>query len=70
MAKETTVLNVTGMSCGHCEHAVKKAVIALKGVTDVSVDLKSGKVTVEFDPSKTDTGKMGAAIEDAGYNVV
>lgn len=69
MAKATTVLDVSGMSCGHCEHAVKKAVGAIKGVSDVSVDLKSGKVTVTYDSDKADLDKMKAAIENAGYAI-
>lgn len=32
-------LLVEGMSCGHCEMAVKKAVGALEGVESVVVDL-------------------------------
>ena len=52
MAKETKVLNVEGMSCSHCENAVKKSVGALNGVDNVIVDLKGKKVTVEYDADK------------------
>lgn len=69
MAKETAVLNVNGMSCSHCEHAVKTAVGALEGVSGVSVDLKGKKVTVEFEPGKVTLGRIGEAIEDQGYDV-
>lgn len=40
MAIEAKTLNVEGMSCSHCENAVKKSVGALNGVKNVSVDLK------------------------------
>ncbi len=49
---EKTILNVEGMSCEHCVKAVRNSVGALPGVTDVSVDLKSKTVTVEYDPAK------------------
>lgn len=69
MAKETAVLNVNGMSCSHCEHAVKTAVGALKGVFGVSVDLKGKKVAVEFEPGRVTLGQIREAIEDQGYDV-
>lgn len=69
MAKETKVLNVEGMSCSHCENAVKKSVGALKGVDSVSVDLKGKKVTVEYDPGQVTVDAIKDAIEDQGYDV-
>ncbi|MDR1736390.1 MAG: cation transporter, partial [Oscillospiraceae bacterium] len=42
----TTTLTVRGMSCAHCENAVKKALSALDGVTSVNVSLASGTAEV------------------------
>ena len=70
MAKETKILNVEGMSCSHCENAIKKAVGALSGVGGVSVDLKRKTVTVDFDPGKVDIDAIREAIEDQGYDVI
>ncbi len=64
-----TILDVKGMSCGHCEHSVKTAVGSLAGVNDVKVELKTGKVTVEYDSSKVDIKTIQDAIEDQGYDV-
>lgn len=36
---------VKGMSCNHCVAAVTKALESLPGVSDVRVDLASGRVT-------------------------
>jgi len=69
MAKETTILNVEGMSCSHCENSVKKSVGALNGVTSVTVDLKGKKVTVEHDPEKVSTSTIKEIIEDQGFDV-
>lgn len=69
MAKETKTLNVEGMSCSHCENAVKKSVGALNGVSSVAVDLKGKKVTVEFDPEKVTVNTIKDTIEDQGYDV-
>jgi copper chaperone len=69
MPKEIIVLNVLGMTCSHCENAVKTAVSGLDGVSDVTVDLPSGQVTVGFDSDKVDSDAIRYAIEDQGYDV-
>ena len=61
------VLNVPGMTCGHCEAAVKAEVGALAGVTDVAVDLDTKLVTVTGDP--LDRDHIVAAIDEAGFDV-
>lgn len=65
----SSILDVKGMSCSHCEHSVKTAVGSLVGVSDVNVELKTGKVTVEFDPAKVDIKTIQDTIEDQGYEV-
>ncbi|MEW6422551.1 MAG: heavy metal-associated domain-containing protein [Deinococcota bacterium] len=39
-------LNITGMTCGHCQAGVTKALKGVPGVTDAQVDLKTGKAVV------------------------
>jgi copper ion binding protein len=60
------VLEVRGMSCGHCVAAITSAVTSLPGVTGVDVDLAEGAVRVDGAP---DASAVTAAIEDAGYDV-
>jgi len=45
-AMATTTYTVTGMTCGHCVHAVSSEIGKLPGVSDVQVDLPTGAVTV------------------------
>lgn len=61
-------LLVEGMSCGHCEAAVKKAVGELEGVESVVVDLGAKKVEVEGE--NLNDNLIKEAIEDAGYDVI
>ena len=61
------VLTVPGMTCGHCEAAVKQEVGALSGISDVAVDLDSKLVTVTGDPLDRDA--IVAAIDEAGFDV-
>ena len=64
----TQTYSVTGMTCGHCEHAVSSELKTLDGVTDVSVDLVAGgtsAVTVTS-TQPLDEGKVAAALDEAG----
>jgi copper chaperone len=58
-------LNVSGMTCGHCETAVAKALKAIEGVQTVQVDLKNGSAKVEGQNVNTDA--LIAAVIDEGY---
>ncbi len=60
--------NVPGMTCGHCEAAVKGEVGKVAGVNDVNVDLTTKIVTVQGDG--LDTAAIVAAIDEAGFEVV
>ncbi|MBC2876241.1 MULTISPECIES: cation transporter [Streptomyces] len=64
----TTTYAVTGMSCGHCESAVTKAVGALVGVQAVAVDVAAGRVTVTT-AGEPDDAAVAEAVDDAGYEL-
>lgn len=63
-------LTVEGMSCGHCQSAVEKAVRGLPGVMAAEVDLAAKTLKVEFDPAKSALTSIKQAVEDAGYSVL
>ncbi|GAA1526500.1 heavy-metal-associated domain-containing protein [Brevibacterium permense] len=67
----TTTITVSGMTCGHCEAAVKEELGALASVSDVAVDLNAGgdsPVTItSSDP--LDDAAIRAAVDEAGYKV-
>jgi len=67
-ASVTTVYAVAGMTCGHCEQTVGKAVSSLPGVTAVRVDVTAGLVTVSAG-ADLDGEALRAAIDDAGYEL-
>jgi copper chaperone len=56
---------VSGMSCGHCEAAVKEEVSTLEGVEAVEVDLATKLVVVRGEG--IDDAAIRAAIDEAGY---
>jgi len=65
----TTTVNIKGMSCGHCMMAVSQALKQMGDVTDVKVDLETGKTSIEHE-RPIDMGKVKDVIEKAGYEVV
>ena len=68
MATFQQTFQITGMTCGHCVAAVKEEVGAIADVTDVAVDLDSGRVTVDSARVVT-TAEMAFAVDEAGYEL-
>lgn len=66
MSNDILTLNVPGMSCGHCEAAVRAEIGSVPGVTGVDVDLDSKDVTVTG--AELDRAAIIAAIDEAGYD--
>lgn len=66
---EQLILTVTGMTCGGCENAVRRAVSSIAGVASVTASHKDNRVTVEFDPAQADRTQIANAIATAGYTV-
>ncbi len=42
-----TTLEILNLKCGGCASSIKKGIIAVEGVNNVTVDLESSKVTVD-----------------------
>ena len=59
-----TELNITGMTCDHCQRAVKEALESVEGVQSASVDLDMGVARVDGD---ADLNALVAAVEEEGY---
>lgn len=57
-------LEITGMTCGHCQTGVTKALKDVAGVTDAQVDLQSGKAIVQGD---VDPQQLVNAVIEEGY---
>ena len=59
-----TLLDVSGMTCGHCQSSVTKALKSVPGVTNAQVDLQSGKAVVE---GSADPQQLVSAVAEEGY---
>ena len=57
---------VTGMTCGHCEAAVTRAIKQIDGGAQVKIDRSKDLVEVE---STEPRDALAAAIREEGYSV-
>ena len=57
---------VTGMTCGHCEKAVTRAIKLVDPVAEVAIDRAQNKVQVQSDQPREALAK---AIAEEGYQV-
>jgi copper chaperone len=60
------VFTVTGMTCGHCERAVKQALQRLDPQAQVDVDRQAQRVQVNSELARQ---ALAQAIADEGYGV-
>lgn len=67
MAMERVTLAITGMTCGHCVAAVKKALAAIPGVGEVEVTLSPPRAVVSRDPSRATMEMLTKATAEEGY---
>ncbi len=65
---DTVTIGISGMSCGHCVSAVRKALSAVPGVTIEGVQI--GSATITIDPAVGSLAAAELAIDAAGYDVV
>jgi len=65
--KETIVIQTNGV-CEQCKTRFEENIPYLKGVTDVSYDLKSSRLTVTFNKSKTTADDIRKKVSNLGYD--
>ena len=58
---------VQGMTCAHCVLSVREEVSEVVGVSEVDVDLASGRMIVSGEG--VDDDAIRAAVSEAGYEV-
>ena len=60
------IFTVKGMTCGHCEKAVSKALLAVDTQAKVTIDRLHNTVQVDSDKPRD---ALARAIADEGYRV-
>lgn len=67
--KTQTVSFKVGMRCNNCVKKINDNISFEKGVKDLKISLDEKKVTITYDPSKTNPATLAKAIEKLGYKV-
>lgn len=65
---ETVSIAIPTAVCGMCEKAIQKAVYAVEGVKDVTVDVDAKRTNVTFVSLQTNLAVIERAITEAGYD--
>jgi len=60
------LFSVEGMTCGHCEKAVTKALLTLDPQAQITIDRSQNKVQVDSEQTREN---LRQAIADEGYSV-
>ncbi|WFD09666.1 heavy-metal-associated domain-containing protein [Tepidibacter hydrothermalis] len=63
------VINIEGMSCGHCAGRVKTELQSIDGVKGAEVSAEEKKAVVEL-TNEVDNETLKEAVIEAGYEVV
>jgi copper chaperone CopZ len=61
-------LEITGMTCEHCQGHVEAALRAVPGVATANVDLEAGTASVLFANPGVAPSVLCGAVGDAGYD--
>lgn len=67
--KTKKIMKIEGMTCGHCQARVEKALNAISGVT-ANVDLKKKIAKIELDTDNVSDDKLMNSVSDAGYKPI
>lgn len=62
------VVYCTDLDCENCAKKIRENVSFEKGVKDLSVDVPTKTVEIQFDSLKTDTLKLRKSINSLGYS--
>ena len=65
----TITLDVPDISCEHCERTITEALGPLEGVRDVTVDIPTRRVRVDYDETTVDVDRFKAVLQEEDYPV-
>ncbi|WP_158597802.1 heavy-metal-associated domain-containing protein [Aquimarina sp. AD10] len=66
---KTIKFKITGITCAGCSNGIYKAIKAVDGVTEHSVEYPGDIAVIRFDKTKTSMETLKAVIEKKGYKV-
>ena len=67
---KTIQFNVPSITCSVCSGKIQKGIKSLKGIENVSIDLKSQMVNVAYNPQDVEAREIKGKVSSMGYEVV
>jgi Cu+-exporting ATPase len=67
---QTIDLNIPSLSCSACAKKITEGLKSIKGIDDVSSDLKSQIVTVKYNPSDIQPQEIKKQVWNMGFDVM
>ncbi|MCX8128941.1 MAG: heavy-metal-associated domain-containing protein [Clostridia bacterium] len=67
---ETTTFTVPSITCNICSDKIQEGLKTLDGVGNISVDLKTKMVNVEYNPNDVQPQDIRKKVSSLGYEVV
>ena len=64
MSTGEITLQISGMSCSHCEKSVAKAIQGLNGIQNITTSSATGTAVVEFDNTLVSESEIAKAVAD------
>ena len=66
---QNVILVAPDISCEHCQQAIEGTLGKLDGVSNVTVDIPTKTIHLNYDPQKVSLAKVEEALDDIGYTV-
>ena len=66
---QNVILVAPDISCEHCQQAIEGTLGKLDGVSNVTVDIPTKTIHLNYDPQKVSLAKVEEALDDLGYTV-
>ncbi len=63
-------LNIPSLSCSSCSKKISEGLKSIKGINNVSTDLKSQVVTVEYNPDDIQEQDIKKEVWNMGFDVM
>jgi len=67
---ETTSFNVPSISCSACTEKIQESLKEMKGINNISVDIKTKTVSVDYNPADVKPQDIMNKVSSIGYEVV
>lgn len=66
---QTETMKLNGITGEACAEKIDRALLAIKGVSDVTISLAGSRATVQFDENMTSLQELQTVLIRAGYDI-